>query len=515
MFGFLKNKIKEWVGKSKEKLEETQLKEETEEEKQEEEKEKPEQKKEKKKQEKTKEIKQEQKSKKQDKKSKKEKEIKEETKKEIQKQTEIKAKKEAKEEIETKEKKKIEESEEYEKESEEKQEKQESEVKEQKKGFFAKLKEKFIEPKKEEAAEEIKETDERIEEVKEEEVEEFEKEIEKVKKQEIEEVPLEFNIATEKYQPDLKEIRQGKSETKEITQEPEQKKGFFSRLKESFKYKITQEEFNSIFDDLEMLLLENNVALEVVDSIKKSLSEELLGKEIKKEDLESVITNALKNSIEKILINPQDPIKKIKEKKKIGEPFVILFFGINGTGKTTSIAKLAHLLKENKLSCVLAAADTFRAASIEQIKIHADKLGVPLIKHDYGSDPAAVGFDAITYAKKHKIDAVLIDTAGRMHTKTNLLQEMEKIVRVNKPDMKIFVAESIAGNDATEQAKAFNEIAQIDGSILSKADVDQKGGTIISIGYVTKKPILYLGTGQKYEDLELFDKEKFIEKLGL
>ena len=183
--------------------------------------------------------------------------------------------------------------------------------------------------------------------------------------------------------------------------------------------------------------------------------------------------------------------------------------------KTTSIAKLTSLLQKNNLSVVLAAADTFRAASIEQIQIHADKLKVPLIKHDYGADPSAVGFDAIKYAKKHRIDVVLIDTAGRMHTKTNLLQEMEKICRVTNPDLKIFVAESIAGNDATEQAKSFHEMIEIDGSILSKADIDEKGGTIISISHATNKPIFYLGTGQKYKDLQLFDKQEFIENLGL
>ena len=173
------------------------------------------------------------------------------------------------------------------------------------------------------------------------------------------------------------------------------------------------------------------------------------------------------------------------------------------------------LKKKNNISVVLAAADTFRAASIEQIQIHADKLKVPLIKHDYGADPSAVGFDAIKYAEKHKIDVVLIDTAGRMHTKTNLLTEMDKICRVTKPDLKIFVAESIAGNDATEQAKTFHEMIDIDGSILSKADIDEKGGTIISVSHATHKPIFYLGTGQKYQDLKLFNKQEFIESLGL
>jgi fused signal recognition particle receptor len=294
------------------------------------------------------------------------------------------------------------------------------------------------------------------------------------------------------------------------------KKGFFERVKSSLSYKISEEDFNSLFEDLEMLLLENNVALEAVEDIKSILSKKLVGKEISKGELESEIRKELKNTLEEIMVEPEDPLDLIKIKKQEkSEPFVILFFGINGTGKTTSIAKIAHLLKSNNFSVVLAAADTFRAASIEQISIHADKLGVPLVKHDYGADPSAVGFDAIKYAQNHRIDAVLIDTAGRMHTKTNLISEMEKICRVTKPDLKVFVAESIAGNDATEQAKTFNEAIGIDGSILSKADVDEKGGTIISVSHATKKPIIYLGTGQNYEDIKLFDKEDFIKSLGL
>jgi fused signal recognition particle receptor len=265
-----------------------------------------------------------------------------------------------------------------------------------------------------------------------------------------------------------------------------------------------------------MLLLENNVAIEVVEKIKKEMEKELIDKEIKKNELELEIRASLKKALESIIIEPENTVATIKEFKKTNKkPFVILFFGINGAGKTTSIAKLCSLLQKNNLSCILAAADTFRAASIEQLQIHADKLKVTMIKSGYGSDPSSVGFDAIKYAEHHNIDVVLIDTAGRMHTKENLLKEMEKICRVTKPNLKIFTAESIAGNDATEQARAFNSIMGIDGSILSKTDVDEKGGTIISISYITKKPILYLGTGQNYEDLELFNKEKFIEKLGL
>jgi fused signal recognition particle receptor len=328
-------------------------------------------------------------------------------------------------------------------------------------------------------------------------------------------------IDEEKETPEIKQIEEKveniKKEVEEAKkQEKEEREGFFKKLRSTFTYKITPEEFNRIFDDLEMLFLENNVALEVVEDIRKNLSQNLIGKEIKKEDLEQTIREYLKKSLNEILIEPDDPLDAVKlNKKSKKKPFVILFFGINGTGKTTSIAKIAYLLKKNDISVVLAAADTFRAASIEQIQEHADKLNVPLIKQDYGADPSAVGFDAIKYAEKHNIDAVLIDTAGRMHTKTNLLAEMEKICRVTNPDLKIFVAESIAGNDAVDQAKSFHEMINIDGSILSKADIDEKGGTIISVSHATRKPIFYLGTGQNYEDLKLFDKQKYIEDLGL
>jgi len=338
---------------------------------------------------------------------------------------------------------------------------------------------------------------------------ELEKEIPQQTPETKEEAEEEIKETQEK----VEEIEKKIEEAQEIIKE--EKKSFFSRIKSTFAYKITEDSFNEIFNDLEMLLLENNVALEVVEDIKLKLSKKLIGKEIPKQNLEQEIKSELKKTLNEILIEPDDPLEIIKEQKKSGKPFVILFFGINGTGKTTSIAKIAYLLKKNNISVVLAAADTFRAASIEQIQIHADKLKVPLIKQDYNSDPSAVGFDAIKYAEKHKINAVLIDTAGRMHTKTNLIAEMQKICRVTNPALKIFVAESIAGNDATEQARTFNQAIEIDGSILSKADVDEKGGTIISVSHATHKPIFYLGTGQNYGDLKLFNKQEYIKSLGL
>jgi len=349
------------------------------------------------------------------------------------------------------------------------------------------------------------------------------KEVAEVLEQEPEETPQEITekIKHIKEQEIDKKIKEKEEKIEQEIQQKEQeiqgrKKSLISKLKSKFAYKIDKEKFNEMFEDLEMLLLENNVALGVVEDIKSKLSEKLIGKEIKQENLETEIKQELKNTLNEILIEPDNPLDIIKQSAKFHHsPFVILFFGINGTGKTTTIAKLTNLLQKNNLSIVLAAADTFRAASIEQIQIHADNLKVPLIKHDYNSDPSAVGFDAIKYAKAHKKDVVIIDTAGRMHTKTNLLAEMEKICRVTKPDLKIFVAESIAGNDATEQAKSFHKMIGIDGSILSKADIDEKGGTIISVSHATNKPIFYLGTGQEYKDIQLFDKQKFISDLGL
>ena len=314
----------------------------------------------------------------------------------------------------------------------------------------------------------------------------------------------------------IKEKAKKKTETKkeklkqspdETIEAPLEKKEFFVK----FKKRLTEEKFEELFEELQIILLQNNVAYSAVDSIKETLAEKLIGKTLKEVDL----SDELKNSIESILINPPSFLKEIRDSLEVKKPFVILFSGINGSGKTTTIAKMTNYLQKNKLSVCLAAADTFRAAAIQQLEEHANKLKVPIIKKDYGSDPASVGFEAITYAKKNKIDVVLIDTAGRMQNKDSLMKEIEKIAKVTKPDMKIFLGESITGNDATEQAKSFNESIGLTGIILSKADVDEKGGTAISVSHVTGKPILFLGTGQEYKDLEVFDKKKIVEKLGL
>jgi fused signal recognition particle receptor len=297
----------------------------------------------------------------------------------------------------------------------------------------------------------------------------------------------------------------------ESTEEP---KGFFAKLKERVQtVTISEDKFNEIFWGLEVVMLENNVAVEVIEKIKEDLREKLVDKPIRRGLVESTITGTLGKSIKGILsrFEPADMIKLASKKK----PFVVCFVGVNGSGKTTTIAKMAYLFQHNNMSVVIAAADTFRAAAIDQLQTHADRLGVKLIKHDYGSDAAAVAFDAIKHAESKGRDIVLIDTAGRLHSNANLMEEMKKVVRVAKPDMVIFVGESITGNDCVEQARIFSSAVQIDGIILSKADVDEKGGAAISISYVTQKPILYIGTGQDYPDLKRFDPNAIVESLGL
>jgi fused signal recognition particle receptor len=324
-------------------------------------------------------------------------------------------------------------------------------------------------------------------------------------------------ISEEKYEPDLEkleEIKKDIEDEKEVEEESLEKKSFFNKIKVKFySTEISKQDFDKYSEELEMLLVENNVALEVAEKIIKDLEKKIVGKEISKNNLEKEINENLREIIKQVLIEPFDLVERIKRKKE--KPYVILFCGINGSGKTTTIAKLASKLKKRGLSCVIAAGDTFRAASIEQIKKHGENLGIKVIANEYGSDPASVGFDAISYAKKHLIDCVLIDTAGRMHTAKNLLKEIEKISKVCKPDTKFFVGESITGNDSIEQIRSFDSAIEIDGIILSKADVDEKGGTALSVGYITRKPILYLGIGQEYSDLEEFDKKKILEKIGL
>ncbi len=292
-----------------------------------------------------------------------------------------------------------------------------------------------------------------------------------------------------------------------------EREGIIKRIAERVTTKkISGAQFEEFFWELEVAMLENNIAVEVIEKIKEDLKREVVNVPIKRGRIQETIFMVLKESIKGLFKEQKLDLAKRIEKKK---PFIICFVGINGSGKTTTIAKFANMLKKQGKTVVLAASDTFRAAAIDQLEMHANKLGIKIIKQDYGSDAAAVAFDAIKHAEAKKDDTVLIDTAGRMHSNTNLVDEMKKIVRVAKPDLILFIGESITGNDCVEQAKRFNDAIGIDGIVLSKADVDEKGGAAISISYVTKKPILYLGVGQGYDDLEEFNVQKILNSIGL
>jgi len=274
---------------------------------------------------------------------------------------------------------------------------------------------------------------------------------------------------------------------------------------------IDEGKLDELLWDLEMGLLEADVAYSVIDSIKKDIKQEIKRVPFDKGKAGDLVETVLKNAISHVLAaNNFDFHHFINEKKK---PVVIMFVGVNGTGKTLSIAKIAHQLQKVGKTCVMAAGDTFRAGAIEQLTIHADNLGVKIIKHGPGSDPAAVAYDAIEHAKaKHK-DVVLLDTAGRMQTNSNLMDEMAKIKRVAKPDMIIFVGDALSGNDAVEQAKRFNEVVGIDGVILTKVDADAKGGSSLSIAYTIGKPLLFIGVGQGYDDQIPFNPEWMVQHI--
>ncbi|RLF33417.1 MAG: signal recognition particle-docking protein FtsY [Thermoplasmata archaeon] len=274
---------------------------------------------------------------------------------------------------------------------------------------------------------------------------------------------------------------------------------------------ISEEKLDELLWDLEIGLLEADVAYSVIESIKREIKEECKNVSVGKAKINDFVKNVLRNAIAHVLKSSELDFNEFIEKNK--KPVVIMFVGVNGSGKTLSIAKIAYQLKNMGKTCVIAAGDTFRAGAIEQLETHANNLNVKLIKHDVGADPAAVAYDAIEHAKaKHK-DVVLLDTAGRMQTNYNLMEEMAKIKRVAKPDMIIFVGDALSGNDAVEQAKRFNEIVGIDGVILTKVDADAKGGSALSIAYTIGKPLLFLGVGQKYEDHIPFDPDWMIEKI--
>ncbi|MDY6776825.1 MAG: signal recognition particle-docking protein FtsY [Candidatus Nanohaloarchaea archaeon] len=285
---------------------------------------------------------------------------------------------------------------------------------------------------------------------------------------------------------------------------------FSEKAKETVAEKeVTEEMLEDSLWELEQGLMKSNVAVDVIERLKEDMKEELVGRSVSRRKAGAIIREALKDAIRDVL--DQEPVE-LEEVVERESPALVLFMGFNGSGKTTTISKVASMLKEEGYEPVLAAGDTFRSASIEQLQEHADDLGVKCISHEYESDPAAVIYDAVEHAEKEGKDAVLADTAGRSHKDRNLMDELEKLVEVNDPDLKLLVVDALAGNDVVEQAEEYERIG-FDGIVLTKVDVDEKGGAALSLGYVTGKPVLYLGTGQGYDDLDRFDPDEMVDRL--
>ncbi|NHN43574.1 signal recognition particle-docking protein FtsY [Halorubellus sp. JP-L1] len=298
-------------------------------------------------------------------------------------------------------------------------------------------------------------------------------------------------------------------------EDDESKSTGFARKAKSLatgKFVIEEEDLEGPLQELEIALLSSDVEMNVAQQILDNIREDLVGETRKfTESTGSVVEEALRNALYDVIsVGQFDFEARVEDADK---PLVVIFTGVNGVGKTTTIAKMARYFEERGLSSVMANGDTYRAGANEQIQSHADALDTKLISHEQGGDPAAVIYDAVEYAEANDVDVVLGDTAGRLHTNEGLMDQLEKIGRVVGPDMTLFVDEAVAGQDAVQRAKQFDDAAEIDGAILTKADADSNGGAAISVAHVTGKPILFLGVGQGYDDLERFDPDRMVDRL--
>ena len=395
---------------------------------------------------------------------------------------------------------------------EEAEEESEEEEKEERAGRFRSF---FNRGKKDDSKEEAEEAAEEVEEAEDEVPEEVEESVEEAEESVDEEADEDAEVeeeAEEEKKSKRSFFRRSKKDKSDDEEKEEKSGGFLSFIKEK---SISEDDVEDILFELELGLLEADVAMDVSSVVVESVKNDLVGQKIKRSsDIEEYTYQALKNAVAKIIdVEGKSMTELLEEKVAQGEPLVVMLVGINGTGKTTTIGKLSNYYIKKGYTPVIAASDTFRAGAIEQVQYHADNLGVKLIKHEKGSDPAAVAFDAVQHAKAKGKELVLIDTAGRMQTNTNLMDEMKKIRRVSKPDLVVFVGDALTGNDATEQARKFNEAIDIDGVILTKADADSKGGAALSVGYIIKKPILFLGMGQSYDDIKEYDADWMLEQI--
>jgi fused signal recognition particle receptor len=329
-------------------------------------------------------------------------------------------------------------------------------------------------------------------------------EIEEPEKEVVERTPVE------------KETEKPYFEVKEEKKELKPKLGFLSRVKSliSSDVRISEGDVKPFFQDLELALLESDVSFETTQFLLGDLQKRLVGKRVAKNALAGEVQSEVRNALLDLFPSEKIVLREaIARKRASKEPYIILFLGPNGSGKTTTIAKIAMRLRDEGFSAVISASDSFRAAAIEQVVHHGEKLGVKVVKHSYGADPTAVAFDAVAHAKANNLDVVLVDTAGRQETNFNLVKEMEKMNRVLKPDLRVFVGEAIAGHALVEQVKTFKEKVGVDAIVLTKLDCDAKGGGVFSIAFESKLPVLFVGVGQEYSDLRDFNAEWLVDNV--
>ena len=316
---------------------------------------------------------------------------------------------------------------------------------------------------------------------------------------------LEKNIATASAEPSPVPADQEKKDTSLL--------GKVKVLITEREFVISEKEIEEPLSELEMVLLENDVALPVAEEIITHIRAELSGKHRKiGESIDTIVLSALRSALLNVLGEGFDLVSYISTHER---PVKILFTGVNGTGKTTTVAKIGSFLKKKGFSVVIGAGDTFRAGAIEQIDVHANRLGIRIIQHQHGADPSAVLFDAVQHARAHKIDVVLADTAGRFHNRVNLMNQLEKIRRIMKPDLVVYVDEAVAGNDAVVRAYEFEKSVGVDAVVPTKADMDPRGGAAISIAHTIGKPLMFLGTGQEYDDIIPFSPGRMVDELLL
>jgi len=273
---------------------------------------------------------------------------------------------------------------------------------------------------------------------------------------------------------------------------------------------------NLLLEEIEWAMLESDISSAAVSDVLYLMRKNLIGSRLRKgANLAKVIEATIKRALQSILRADYWDFEATIEKHILDDdkPVIIMLVGVNGTGKTTTTAKIAYRLKNKGYNVVAAASDTFRAGAIEQLEAHMDRLDIKCISSQRGGDSAAIARDAISHAKAKGADIVLVDTAGRMQNKTNLMNELQKVHRVTNPHLVLFVGDALAGNDAVEQAAEFSRVLTFDGAVLSKMDTDAKGGAGLSIAHATGKPIVLVGTGQEYSDLHQFDPEWLLEQL--